>query len=241
MINVDIDGKLNAKNITASGTITSSGSITTSSTIHGTGAYLTNSVEAPYCNIDTTAYLGRLRVDIDSVLDGTTTLNGNLVYGGSTHHTFYPVQNGGGVGQSTNKVYLGWNAASGMAKITIDSTDLGGMLTVVDSGTSNGWTYYKFYQGLAMCYGSFSYTGQSSLQYGPYLYALVCTSTDYPFAFKSYPCVFRTPLINNNYGCWISAWENTSSLTNAGNFALLRPSIESLNVSVKVFAIGRWK
>ena len=246
MVNINLDGKLSATNINASGTITSdlittTGDITSGNSIIAQNASIANSLTVPYGNINTTANIGRLRVSINSVLEGSTTLNGNLVYGGTTHHTFYPVQNGGGIGQTTNKVYLGWNATIGRAKITIDSTDLGGIPTILDYGTSGNWTYYKFYDGLAICYGSFNYSGSSSLQYGPYLYALVCNSTDYPFAFKTFPCVFRTPLINNNYGCWISAWEDTTTLTNAGNFALLRPSIESLNVSVKVFAIGKWK
>lgn len=40
---------------------------------------------------------------------------------------FTPVQQGGGVGQLTNKVYLGWGSNS-RVKITIDSTDMGNIV-----------------------------------------------------------------------------------------------------------------
>lgn len=38
---------------------------------------------------------------------------------------FTPVQQGGGAGQGTNKVYLGWNSGSGALHLQVDSTNLG--------------------------------------------------------------------------------------------------------------------
>jgi hypothetical protein len=38
---------------------------------------------------------------------------------------YTPVQQGGGTGQGTNKVYLGWDGASGLLRYQIDSTDEG--------------------------------------------------------------------------------------------------------------------
>lgn len=38
---------------------------------------------------------------------------------------FTPVQQGGGEGQGTNKVYLGFNAGTGRVKVQVDATDLG--------------------------------------------------------------------------------------------------------------------
>jgi hypothetical protein len=39
---------------------------------------------------------------------------------------YVPVQQGGGIGQATNKVYIGWSDA-GQLKATVDTTDLGGI------------------------------------------------------------------------------------------------------------------
>jgi hypothetical protein len=45
---------------------------------------------------------------------------------------FTPVQQGGGTGQTTaDKVYMGWNSALTGVKITVNSTDLGNLITTV--------------------------------------------------------------------------------------------------------------
>lgn len=46
---------------------------------------------------------------------------------------YTPVQQGGGIGQSTNKVYIGWNN-TGKLKVTVDATDLGNV--IFDSNTA---------------------------------------------------------------------------------------------------------
>jgi hypothetical protein len=46
---------------------------------------------------------------------------------------FAPVQQGGGVSQGANKVYLGWGS-SGRLRAQVDSTDLGNILTEIDNG-----------------------------------------------------------------------------------------------------------
>ena len=38
---------------------------------------------------------------------------------------FTPIQQGGGVGQSTNKLYIGWGNSTGGIKFTVDGTDMG--------------------------------------------------------------------------------------------------------------------
>lgn len=48
-----------------------------------------------------------------------------VVGGKQANLGFTPVQQGGGVGQSTNKVYLGWASDASGVKVTIDKTDMG--------------------------------------------------------------------------------------------------------------------
>ena len=45
---------------------------------------------------------------------------------------YTPVQQGGGIGQSTNKVHIGWSATSKL-KVTVDKTDLGNVAFNLDS------------------------------------------------------------------------------------------------------------
>ena len=45
---------------------------------------------------------------------------------------FTPVQQGGGAGQSANKVYIGWDAASGKLRAQVDATDFGDLAWVSD-------------------------------------------------------------------------------------------------------------
>lgn len=49
---------------------------------------------------------------------------------------FTPVQQGTGVGQGANTVKMGWGSASGGLKVTVDSTDLGYLLSVTTNPNS---------------------------------------------------------------------------------------------------------
>ena len=59
---------------------------------------------------------------------------------------YTPVQQGGGAGQGTNKVYLGWDAGAELPRIQVDNTDLGdvammtGFASLVNTGNDTpGW------------------------------------------------------------------------------------------------------
>jgi hypothetical protein len=41
---------------------------------------------------------------------------------------FTPVQQGGGHGQGTNKIYLGWDSVNGNLRLQVDATDMGGLV-----------------------------------------------------------------------------------------------------------------
>ncbi len=60
---------------------------------------------------------------------GLTSLNASNLGSGIVHQDrlpFMPVQQGGGIGQSTNKVHIGWSSSAEL-KCTVDSTDLGAL------------------------------------------------------------------------------------------------------------------
>ena len=46
---------------------------------------------------------------------------------------YTPVQQGGGIGQGANKVYIGWDSTAGKLKAAVDSTDLGNVAFNLDS------------------------------------------------------------------------------------------------------------
>jgi hypothetical protein len=74
---------------------------------------------------------------------------------------FTPVQQGGGSGQFTNKVYVGWSGSA--LKAQVDATDLGSIWTgqITTSGLgSNG--YQKFPSGLIMQWGTVSVPNDGS-------------------------------------------------------------------------------
>jgi len=106
---------------------------------------------------------------------------------------FTPVQQGGGAGQLTNKVYVGWGWDG--LKAQVDSTDLGvfafrdwvnGNFATISALTANGGGiiasgvnvrggWVRFYNGLKICWGGAS----SPSDQDPYN-VLLPTSFDYP-------------------------------------------------------------
>jgi len=52
---------------------------------------------------------------------------------------FSPVQQGGGAGQGTNKIYMGWSGTR--VKLQVDGTDLGNLLTAQHNGDPSGAGY----------------------------------------------------------------------------------------------------
>lgn len=110
---------------------------------------------------------------------------------------------------------------------------------IVEEGTSGMWTYRKYASGRLECFGTKTYTGNASSQWGS-MYVLSCTAENYPVAFVDYPNIQREPVLNNAAGCWIASY-GAGSKTNCGTFALVRPTSMAVNASVKFFATGHWK
>lgn len=66
---------------------------------------------------------------------------------------FMPIQQGGGAGQGTNKVYLGWDNTQKL-RCQIDSTDIGNIaLTSYFSNLLSGFGYQKLANGLLIQWG----------------------------------------------------------------------------------------
>lgn len=111
---------------------------------------------------------------------------------------------------------------------------------IAEEGTSGTWSYRKYVDGFAECWGSKTYTGSPSTSWGS-LYALPCTADDYPFAFTDWPNVQRDVLLNNSAACFVAAWSNNVTKSNCGTFALVRTSNLALNATVKFHVTGHWK
>lgn len=90
------------------------------------------------------------------IWDGTAWVNGNK----QDTLGFTPIQQGGGIGQSTNKVYIGWSDSNLKLKCTVDTTDLGSIWTDFSTATylaTNG--YQKLSNGLIIQWGMDGTTG----------------------------------------------------------------------------------
>jgi hypothetical protein len=73
-------------------------------------------------------------VTTPKILDGNVTAS-KLAAGAALSNLGYtPIQQGGGVAQTTDKVFIGWSAAN-MLRLTVGSTDLGFILNKVDDGS----------------------------------------------------------------------------------------------------------
>ena len=111
---------------------------------------------------------------------------------------------------------------------------------VSEYDSSDGiWHVKQYADGWAECWGSKNYTGAASYSWGG-LYALVCSSPDYPVTFTTYPNFQREIALDGSASCWLSAW-NPPTKENPGQFALTRPTNLSINATVKFYARGKWR
>lgn len=72
---------------------------------------------------------------------------------------FTPVQQGGGAGQGTNKVFIGWDATSGRLRAQVDATDFGDLAWVSDLAPYARLSGAAF-TGAVSITGALSATGQ---------------------------------------------------------------------------------
>lgn len=156
---------------------------------------------------------------------------------------FTPIQQGGGIGQSDNKVKIGWSPGTRL-KCTVDSTDLGNFVfdeDVCTYGTANYGNYYKFADGTLICAKSVWVDISCSNAWGTGLY-------DSPgISLGNWPCAFTDiPYTSMNYlgvtgGFAFLEGLNDLTATTVGITYLCRGSAAALTGRIHVIGIGRWK
>ena len=103
-------------------------------------------------------------------------------------------------------------------------------------GTSGIWTYFKFDNGVAMCWGNIiaSLTLQTI---GTYYHRATLRNIAYPSGlFVAAPIVFCT---NQTSTFWIAVESN--STTQISNIHVYDVVNSTSNVNIGTFVIGRWK
>lgn len=110
---------------------------------------------------------------------------------------------------------------------------------IVEKGTSGIWTYVKYQDGTAECWGSKNYSGAANTGWGA-LYVMICTPPTYPITFKQKPIVVKDVTQNTSAACFLTSW-GEGSATSMGTFAIARATTGDVNVDVNFHVIGKWK
>ena len=110
---------------------------------------------------------------------------------------------------------------------------------IVEKGTSGIWTYVKYQDGTAECWGSKNYSGAVNTAWGA-LYAMTCTPPTYPITFKQKPIVVKDVTQNTSASCFLTSW-SAGSATSMGTFAIARATTGDVNVDVNFHVIGKWE
>lgn len=115
---------------------------------------------------------------------------------------------------------------------------------VASSGTDGIWTYRKWSDGTAECWGSVSVaTGAANTADG----GVYCTgatdiaSQTYPFIFTAVPVCCATA-VGSTDKCWLRTVDGTGSASQTPAFQVLRSTSGSADsVTVSLHALGRWE
>lgn len=110
---------------------------------------------------------------------------------------------------------------------------------IVEKGTSGIWTYVKYQNGTAECWGSKNYSGAVNTAWGA-LYTMTCTPPTYPITFKQKPIVVKDVTQNTDASCFLISW-SAGSATSMGTFAIARATTGDVNVDVNFHVIGKWE
>ena len=110
------------------------------------------------------------------------------------------------------------------------------------TGLNTQWHYRKWASGCLECWCRKEYSGVAvTTAYGQLRYATLANFNDYPVAFAVYPVVNVSGSVTNGNG-WVAQNNSNFSATNPGGMVVYAPAnISSANITVNVYAIGRWK
>lgn len=114
---------------------------------------------------------------------------------------------------------------------------------VVEEGTSGIWTYRKWADGTAECWGtSEPVTVTINAAWGS-MYAIddAIPSYAFPFAFTGTPLLAVTLKRTGGGSCWMYPGGANTTATQTAAICLARPTVANVTAAVDYHAIGRWK
>ena len=130
-------------------------------------------------------------------------------------------------------------------KAALRSASIGGndvAAVVVAAGVSGIWTWKKYSDGTAECWGVLDVGNVSAdklNEWGALYEAVISSGVDFPFAFTSPPCLIRGISTTNGAGM---VMEYTPTAGNTGKTSLVLTSkVEVAGVKIHFHASGRWK
>lgn len=109
---------------------------------------------------------------------------------------------------------------------------------IVSSGTSGGWTYYKYLDGRAECQKQFTINSTSLTAYGAAYYQTV--SSIFPFTFAAIPEIFMSSR-TTGLGLWGQSMEANTSTSQVGFHVWSMGDTNGQTLYVQILAKGRWK
>lgn len=143
---------------------------------------------------------------------------------------FTPAQQGGGTGQGTNKVYIGWDGSSGFVRIQIDATDMGQVWCAAQAAIQTGTSgYVKFPNGFLIQWGTVSSGASDYTVSFPRAFASSCLGV---LAFSNYNAGNAAAYSVNADGWTTSAASIRTRLLSGGSIA------NQTNLPVVYFAFG---
>ena len=155
---------------------------------------------------------------------------------------------GSGGGASGDDLNVRGDLAVGGDAAVVGTITVGGntindvVIETGGTGLNTQWHYRKWASGCVECWCRKEYSGVAITQtYGSVRYASLASFNDYPVAFAVYPVVNVSGSVTNGNG-WVAQNNSNFSVNNPGGMVVYAPAnISSANITVNVYAIGRWK
>lgn len=116
---------------------------------------------------------------------------------------------------------------------------------VVEHGTNGIWTYRKWNSGIAECWGTRENVSTSFTAWTNGWYYAYFSGQNFPFTFTDIPVITQhcSSAGNDIYatGASIGNFGGLASTTNTGGTTLYRAGSGTVSVTVRYYAIGKWK
>lgn len=117
-----------------------------------------------------------------------------------------------------------------------------GVDAVVEQGTSGIWTYRKWSNGIAECWGTVG--GSVTFSASGSMYRGALSNTGFPFTFTSAPIAVATHCNSDGAYYWCTPINIAATTTGIGAITLIRETSagsSAVQVRVAVLVKGRWK